>query len=94
MSLLFVLTGFTATLTGIGAQTLIQLDVSENYRARVMTWWSTVSFGSLTIGGVLIGYLGDLMPIEKGILIVILGSGVFAILVLVKLPVARWYGSS
>ncbi len=94
MSLLFVLTGFTATLTGIGAQTLIQLDVSENYRARVMTWWSTVSFGSLTIGGVLIGYLGDLMPIENGILIVILGSGILAVLVLVKLPVARWYRSS
>ena len=39
MSTLFVLTGFTATVTGIGAQTLIQLTVDEAYRARVMTWW-------------------------------------------------------
>ena len=94
MSLLFVLTGFTATLTGIGAQTLIQLDVNEHYRARVMTWWSTVSFGSLTLGGVLIGFLGDLVPIENAILMVILASGVLTALVLVKLPLSRWYRPS
>ncbi|MDA8729722.1 MFS transporter, partial [Alphaproteobacteria bacterium] len=64
MSLIFVLTGFTATVAGIGAQTLIQLKVEEDYRARVMTWWSSVSFGSLTLGGILIGFLGDLTPIE------------------------------
>ena len=91
MSLIFVLTGFTATVTGIGAQTLIQLDVKEEYRARVMTWWSSVSFGSLTIGGIMIGFLGDLIPIEDAILIVMAPCGVLAILVLTKLPLARWY---
>ena len=48
--MIFIVTGFTATLVGIGAQTLIQLEVNENYRARVMTWWSTISFGSLVFG--------------------------------------------
>ena len=91
MSLIFILTGFTATVTGIGAQTLIQLDVKEEYRARVMTWWSSVSFGSLTIGGIMIGFLGDLIPIEDAILIVMVPCGVLAILVLTKLPLARWY---
>lgn len=91
MSLIFILTGFTATVTGIGAQTLIQLDVKEEYRARVMTWWSSVSFGSLTIGGIMIGFLGDLIPIEDAILIVMTPCGVLAILVLTKLPLARWY---
>ena len=91
MSLIFILTGFTATVTGIGAQTLIQLDVKEEYRARVMTWWSSVSFGSLTIGGIMIGFLGDLIPIENAILIVMAPCGVLAILVLTKLPLARWY---
>ena len=91
MSLIFILTGFTATVTGIGAQTLIQLDVKEEYRARVMTWWSSVSFGSLTIGGIMIGFLGDLIPIEDAILIVMAPCGVLAILVLTKLPLARWY---
>ena len=90
MSLIFVLTGFTATVAGIGAQTLIQLKVEEDYRARVMTWWSSVSFGSLTLGGVLIGFLGDLTPIEDAILMVMLPGFLLAMLVLVKLPLARW----
>jgi MFS family permease len=90
MSLIFVLTGFTATVAGIGAQTLIQLKVEEDYRARVMTWWSSVSFGSLTLGGVMIGFLGDLTPIEDAILMVMLPGFLLAMLVLVKLPLARW----
>src|SRR6056300_633998 len=81
MSFVFVLTGFTATVTGIGAQTLIQLEVDESYRARVMTWWSSVSFGSLTLGGILIGFFGDLMPIGDGILLVMIPGGLLAILV-------------
>ena len=90
MSLIFVLTGFTATVAGIGAQTLIQLKVEEDYRARVMTWWSSVSFGSLTVGGILIGFFGDLMPIGDGILLVMIPGGLLAILVLVTLPLSRW----
>ena len=90
MSLIFVLTGFTATVAGIGAQTLIQLKVEEDYRARVMTWWSSVSFGSLTLGGILIGFLGDLTPIEDAIFMVMLPGFLLAMLVLVKLPLARW----
>ena len=90
MSLIFVLTGFTATVAGIGAQTLIQLKVEEDYRARVMTWWSSVSFGSLTLGGILIGFLGDLTPIEDAILMVMLPGLLMAMLVFVKLPLARW----
>ena len=90
MSLIFVLTGFTATVAGIGAQTLIQLKVEEDYRARVMTWWSSVSFGSLTIGGILIGFFGDLTPIEDAIFMVMVPGFLLAILVLVKLPLARW----
>ena len=90
MSFIFVLTGFTATVAGIGAQTLIQLKVEEDYRARVMTWWSSVSFGSLTLGGILIGFFGDLTPIEDAILMVMVPGFLLAMLVLVKLPLARW----
>ena len=90
MSLIFALTGFTATVAGIGAQTLIQLKVDENYRARVMTWWSSVSFGSLTIGGILIGFFGDFVPIEDTILMVMVPGFLLALLVLFKLPLVRW----
>ena len=77
--MIFIVTGFTATLVGIGAQTLIQLEVNENYRARVMTWWSTISFGSLVFGGIIIGFLGDIIGISNAIIIMMLG-GVAAVL--------------
>lgn len=89
MSLIFALTGFTATVAGIGAQTLIQLKVDEDYRARVMTWWSSVSFGSLTIGGILIGFFGDFVPIEDAILMMMVLGFLLALLTLFKLPLVR-----
>ena len=82
ISMIFIVTGFTATLVGIGAQTLIQLEVNESYRARVMTWWSTISFGSLVFGGIIIGFLGDIIGIGNAIIIMMLG-GVAAVLSLV-----------
>ncbi len=72
ISLIFIITGFTATMVGIGAQTLIQLEVDENYRARVMTWWSTISFGSLVFGGIIIGFLGDIIGINYAVSIMML----------------------
>ena len=90
MSLIFALTGFTATVAGIGAQTLIQLKVDEDYRARVMTWWSSVSFGSLTIGGILIGFFGDFIPIEDAISMMMVLGFLLALLILFKLPLVRW----
>ena len=90
MSLIFALTGFTATVAGIGSQTLIQLKVDEDYRARVMTWWSSVSFGSLTIGGILIGFLGDFVPIADAILMMMVLGFLLALLTLFKLPLVRW----
>jgi len=82
ISMIFIVTGFTATLVGIGAQTLIQLEVNESYRARVMTWWSTISFGSLVFGGIIIGFLGDIIGIGNAVIIMMLG-GVAAVLSLV-----------
>ena len=81
ISLIFIVTGFTATIAGIGAQTLIQLEVEEAYRARVMTWWSTISFGSLTLGGIITGFLGDLIGIDDAILLMMLVGGSIALFV-------------
>ena len=67
--LLFLFLGFSTTLIGIGTQTLIQLEVSEQFRARVLTWWSTISFGSLSIGGILIGLFGEIIPLELVLII-------------------------
>ena len=83
ISIIFIVTGFTATLVGIGAQTLIQLEVNENYRARVMTWWSTISFGSLVFGGIIIGFLGDIIGIGKAVIIMMLGGVAVALSLLI-----------
>ena len=90
MSAVFVATGFTATIVGIGSQTLIQLEVQEDYRARVMSWWSTISFGGLSIGGVVIGFFGDLMPIGEAILMVMVPGALLAVFTLAKLPLLNW----
>ena len=83
ISMIFIVTGFTATLVGIGAQTLIQLEVNESYRARVMTWWSTISFGSLVFGGIIIGFLGDIIGISNAVIIMMLGGVAAALSLLI-----------
>ena len=85
ISLIFIVTGFTATIVGIGAQTLIQLEVQEGYRARVMTWWSTISFGSLFLGGTMAGFLGDIVGMDHAILYMMLIAGALAFAVLPRI---------
>ena len=63
----FLLMGFSTTMIGITTQTIIQLDVNDKYRARVLTWWSSISFGSLTLGGIILGLAGEFFPIKFGI---------------------------
>jgi MFS family permease len=70
MSIVFIICGFTTTLVGIGSQTIIQLKVEDHYRARVLAWWSSVSFGGLTLGGLLIGLIGDFTSINTAIFFV------------------------
>jgi MFS family permease len=46
---------FFNTITGVGIQSLIQQDIDDNYRGRVMSIWSAVSFGGVAVGGVAMG---------------------------------------
>ena len=85
VSLIFIVTDFTATIVGIGAQTLIQLEVQEGYRVRVMTWWSTISFGSLFLGGTMAGFLGDIVGMDHAILYMMLIAGALAFAVLPRI---------
>ena len=68
ISSLFLVMGFSTTMIGISTQTIIQLEVNDKYRARVLTWWSTISFGSLTLGGIILGIAGEFFPIKLGII--------------------------
>ena len=66
---LFLVMGFSTTMIGICTQTIIQLEVHDQYRARVLTWWSAISFGSLTLGGIILGIAGEFVPIKFGIIL-------------------------
>ena len=78
MSLLFILIGFSTTTVGIGTQTIIQLKVDDIHRARVLTWWSSVSFGSLTVGGIILGGVGEFIPMKFGLIFLpVLGLVIF-----------------
>ena len=78
MSLLFVFIGFSTTTVGIGTQTIIQLEVDDIHRARVLTWWSSVSFGSLTAGGIILGGVGEFIPMKFGLIFLpVLGLVIF-----------------
>ena len=81
VSILFVAAGFAATSVGIGSQTIIQLKVQDSYRARVLTWWSTMSFGFLTLGGLSLGYAGEMIPLRTAMIVMpILGIVIFKII--------------
>ncbi|MEM7196910.1 MAG: MFS transporter [Pseudomonadota bacterium] len=76
--------GFFATSVGISAQTLIQLAISEEYRARVLTWWSSLAFSCTTLGGVIIGTIGDIATIAQAIIMLIMGGVVFLCVIIVR----------
>ncbi len=82
MALAFIIVGFTSTVIGIGTQTIIQMEVEDFFRARVLTWWSSISFGSLTVGGILLGLAGEYIPLNIGLIIMpIIGFIIFKLVV-------------
>ena len=82
MSLLFIFIGFSTTTVGIGTQTIIQLEVDDIHRARVLTWWSSISFGSLTVGGIILGGIGEFIPMKFGLIFLpVLGFILFKLFV-------------
>jgi predicted MFS family arabinose efflux permease len=79
LAALFVLTGFCTTLIGIGTQTIIQISVAEDFRARVLTWWSSANFGGVTIGAMVLGAAGDVLPLGAVLIAAGLGSSGLAL---------------
>jgi predicted MFS family arabinose efflux permease len=51
--------GFALTLVGIGSQSLIQTQVREAMRGRVLSLWAAVAFSAPAIGSVMIGSIAD-----------------------------------
>ncbi len=47
--------GFSALYSGITSQSIPQVSLNDDYRGRVMSLWTTVSFGVPAIGAMLMG---------------------------------------
>lgn len=54
------LAGFCASFAGITSQAILQIALDDSYRGRVMSLWTTVSFGAPAIGALLMGALGEM----------------------------------
>jgi len=51
--------GFSASYAGITSQSILQISLEDGYRGRVMSLWTTVSFGAPALGALLMGALGE-----------------------------------
>jgi MFS family permease len=51
--------GFSASYAGISSQSILQVTLDDAYRGRVMSLWTTVSFGAPAAGALLMGALAE-----------------------------------
>jgi len=56
--------GFSAVLTVAGSNTLIQIDVEEEYRGRVMAIFSTAFLGIAPLGSLVVGSISDQLGVR------------------------------
>ena len=74
--------GFSASYAGITSQSILQISLEDSYRGRVMSLWTTVSFGAPAVGALLMGALGEVSG--TGTAVAVIGSiGLLITLVLV-----------
>lgn len=74
--------GFSASYAGITSQSILQISLEDEYRGRVMSLWTTVSFGAPAIGALLMGAIGDILGTGTSVA-VIASIGLLATIVLV-----------
>jgi len=82
-----VVAGFSASYAGITSQSILQISLEDDYRGRVMSLWTTVSFGAPAIGALLMGALGE--SIGTGAAVAAIAS-IGLVITLVLIP--RYHG--
>ncbi len=53
--------GFSASYAGITSQSILQISLDDSYRGRVMSLWTTVSFGAPAVGALIMGAIGEVL---------------------------------
>jgi MFS family permease len=61
---LLLILGFTVVLTAAGSNTLIQIDVEEKYRGRVMAIFSTAFLGIAPLGSLAVGFVSEALHVR------------------------------
>lgn len=61
---LLLILGFAVVLTAAGSNTLIQIDVEERYRGRVMAIFSTAFLGIAPLGSLTVGTLSEMLDVR------------------------------
>ncbi|MFW5641789.1 MAG: MFS transporter [Roseicyclus sp.] len=67
------LAGFAATWVGVSLQAAIQTELPDAYRGRVMSLWTVMGFGTVSMGAALIGALAEVAGI--GLALALAGGG-------------------
>lgn len=83
------LAGFSASYAGITSQSILQISLEDSYRGRVMSLWTTVSFGAPAVGALLMGALGE--TIGTGTAVVVIAC-IGLVTTLVLIPRYRDWG--
>lgn len=66
---LLAILGFAVVLTVAGSNTLIQLEVAEDYRGRVMAIFSTAFLGVAPLGSLAAGVLGEAVGVRPTLIV-------------------------
>lgn len=61
--MMIILLGFSITIVAVSLQSMIQMELPDHYRGRVMGLWTMVSIGGGAVGAMMMGTIGDLFGI-------------------------------
>ena len=75
--ILTVMLGFSITIVAVSLQSMIQMELPDHYRGRVMGLWTMVSIGGGAVGAMLMGTIGDLFGISMAQICI--GGGMFVL---------------
>ncbi len=67
VTVLCLVAGFSTTFVGVSSQTLLQLALADEFRGRVMSLWTMVSFGAPALGALLIGLFADRIGLDTAL---------------------------
>ena len=57
------------TINGIDLQAVVQLELNDTYRGRVMSLWVVLVIGLAAISAILMGAIGDILGIQNTLII-------------------------